>query len=166
MLKGRRGSEDIKIDKIIFSSPDKIAFVNKVEQELLKDTNTDYLDFSLLMGLYFEKFNLYNYVYIKPDVRKIIVNSKPDRKYTNYSKIAEYFYSKYGIKGEVLSSIICKMLFCVDNDNDYELLYNNDVTRDLGLILMGVSLKKEFNSCFNAIDYFYEVNDSCKLKIN
>ena len=45
-------------------------------------------------------------------------------------------------------------------------LYNNDVTRDLGLILMGVSLKKEFNSCFNAIDYFYEVNDSCKLKIN
>ena len=172
MLKGRTSSQDISISKIIFKSSGFDDFVNTIKDKLCEDTNTDYLHFSLIMGLYFGYFNLYNYLYIKPNVRKKIIDSNPNRHDTmnfiikHYSYFLDYFYKKYGISDDVLKGIISRMFFCVDNENDYELLYNNYVTRDVGLILMGNSLSNEFTSCCDAINRFYEENDNCKLKIN
>ena len=172
MLTGRSGVNDIKIGKLISTSKDNEELRNNVCNELLKETNTDYLHFSLIMGLYFGCFNLYNYLYIKPSVRKKIVESNPNRKDTmnfiilHYSSILEYFHDKYGIDDYTLKSIISRMLFCIDNEDIYTSLYNNYVTREIGLILMGVSLSDKFTSCSDAINSFYEKNEDCKLKTN
>jgi len=172
MLRGRTGNADIKIGKLISKSSSCSDFVYNVKNELIKETNTDYLHFSLIMGLYFGYFNLYNYLYIKPSVRKKIVESEPSRRKTmnfivkHYSYLLKYFHNKYGIEDDLLKNIISKMLFMIDNDNDHEVLYNNYVTKDIGLILMGISLSGEFTSCEDAINVFYKENDDCKLKIN
>ena len=172
MLIGRSGANDIKIGKLISKSNDYDSFRDNVISELINDTNTDYLHFSLIMGLYFGCFNLYNYLYIRPNVRKKIVESNPNRKdtmnflITHYSYILKYFYDKYGINDNTLKSIISRMLFRIDNEDDYTGLYNNYVTREIGLILMGASLTDKFTCCSDAINCFYEENEDCKLKIN
>ena len=172
MLKGRTGTIDINISKIIFNCCDHVTFLNTIKDRLNENINTDYLHFSLIMGLYFGCFNLYNYLYISPDVRKKIVLSNPNRTDTinfivsHYGYIFNYFHSKYGIDDNTLKSIISRMMFCIDNEDDYSFLYNNYVTREIGVILMGVSLSNDFTCCSDAINKFYEENDKCKLKIN
>lgn len=167
---GRSADSGIKLGKIIRNCSTKDNFRKKVISLLKSNVNTDYLHFSLIMGLYFGCFNLYNYLYIVPKVRNNIILTKPSRGKTlnflinNYSSIFNYFNKKYGIDDNTLRRIISKMFFIVDTEDDYISIYNNYVCRDLGIILMGTSLFGEFVSCEYAIDYFYEENDNLKLK--
>lgn len=170
LLVGRSADSGIKIGKTIKSSSSKDEFRENVISLLKSDVNTDYLHFSLIMGLYFGCFNLYNYLYVVPGVRNKIILSNPNRHDTmnflinNYSSIFSYFNKKYDIDDVSLRNIISKMFFITDTEDDYVLLYNNDICRDLGIILMGTSLFGEFVSCEYAIDYFDEENDNLKLK--
>ena len=171
ILSGRCCDYGIKIGKVIKNSSSKDEFRNRVISLLNNKVNTDYLHFSLIMGLYFGCFNLYNYLYIKPDVRSEIIDNIPNRKDTmnflvnNYRFMFSYFNKKYGIDDITLRSTISKMFFIADSEDAYIYLYNNDISRDLGIILMGTSLFGEFISCEHAIDYFYEKNDNYKCKI-
>lgn len=167
---GRSADSGIRLGKTIRNSASKSELRDNVITLLKSDTNTDYLHFSLIMGLYFGCFNLYNYLYIVPDVRKRIISTNPNRRNTldflikNYSVLFHYFNKKYGIDDNTLRSIISKMFFIVDTEDDYISIYNNYICRDVGIILMGTSLFGEFVSCEYAIDYFCEENDNLKLK--
>lgn len=172
MLSGRLASDGINIVKLISSSTSPEDFRRRVIESLDDDRNTDYLHFSLIMGLYFGCFNLYNYMYICPDDRKKIVGSSPSRSDTMYfikkywNVLCEYFSDKYGIKPDELKKIISQMLFIVDSDDVKVKFYNNDIVKDIGKILMGVSLSNEFIGCREAIEFFDESNKNNIRKIN
>ena len=167
LLTGRRASDGINISKLIHDSSSRDDFKDKVVCEVSRDDNTDFLHFSLIMGLYFGCFNLYNYLYVSPQVRKKIVWGNIDRNDTvnfiikNYSSLLEYFQAVYGIDDEFLRATLSKVMLLNDEDMS---LYNSDVVRDLGKILMGRTLKGEYSNCYDAIAVFDEENKSVKAK--
>ena len=167
----RTASDGINIGKIVNECKTKKDLYNKVCDELIKETNTDYLHFSLIMGLYFGCYNLYNYLYVSDNMRKRIVESNPNRNDTlnflikNYSKILKHCSSVYGVSDEELKCIITKMLFVVPSDED-NYLYNSNVVRDIGKILIMHSLFDEIDNCTGAVLFFDELNESGKSKNN
>ena len=170
MLYGRIASDGIDICKLIKNSNSSSELYKNVCSEIDDDKNTDYLHFSLIMGLYFGCFNLYNYLYITNGVRKRIVECKPNRRDTmnfiirNYSKLFKYFSLVYGINDNEFKNILSKMLFLVKQDDD-NYLYNSDIVKDFGKILIANSIFDDFNDCFESIVLFDELNEFGKSKI-
>lgn len=148
MLKGRIARDGISIIKLLRVSKDKMQFDDLVRSELISERNTDFHDFSLLMGQFFGIYNLYSYEFVDKSIKTKIVSSNVDRKYTNmifdkYSdKIFEYVSINHNISHDDYINLIVKMFKIID---DYS-IYNSDVVKDIGKILIG--------NCLYAIDYF------------
>lgn len=170
MLMGRRGDGCINIYKLINNSSNISDFRNRVISDLDDDRNTDYLHLSLIMGLYFGCFNIYNYMYIKPKVRKKILESNPNREDTrefmdnHISDIIRYFKEEYNIDEDYVVKVIEEMFRVCDDDFIHRNLYNNVVVKDICMILMGRSLDKKFINCRQAIDIFLENTLKNKIK--
>lgn len=176
LIRGRVAEDGISIPKLLRYSHSKANFDILVRDELTYDRNTDFYDFSLLMGQIFGVYNLYSYQYVKRDVRCDIVNSKVDSKYTNRifdkygDKIFEYVSSTYNISNDEYISLIVKMFKVID---DYS-IYNNDIVKDIGKILLGNILYgidyfggnyDYLINCEDAIDYFDKCNSINKRNI-
>ena len=161
VLFGRRYDDGIHLEKIISQSFDYDQFVNNVSHELIRSKNTDYLHFSLIMGLYFDCFHLYNFMYISPEVLKDVVPTISGgidtmRFLKNHEyEIFSYLEEKYGISYEKYTYLINKLFDVSEYDQSF---YNSNIVRDIGMILMGNSLGKHFYSCQDAIDLFNKRN--------
>ena len=159
LIRGRVASDGISIPKLLKYSNKKVEFDTLVKQELTSDRKTDFYDFSLLMGQFFGVYNLYSYQYIDRDSRNKLVNSKVDKEYTKKifdkynDKIFDYISIVHNISYSKYSDLIDKMFRVV---NDYS-IYNNDVVKDIGKILIGNRLY--------GIDYFDE-NSECLIDCN
>ena len=148
LVRGRVASDGISIPKLLKYSNKKVEFDTLVKQELTSDRKTDFYDFSLLMGQFFGIYNLYSYEFVDKSIKTKIVSSNVDSKYTNmifdkYSdKIFEYVSINHNISHDDYINLIVKMFKVVE---DYS-IYNSDVVKDIGKILIG--------NCLYAIDYF------------
>ena len=171
MLRGRNSSDGISIIKLLRASKNKIQFDDLVKSELLKDRNTDFYDFSLLMGQFFGVYNLYSYEFVDKESRTKIVSSNISSEYTNMffdkynDKVFEYISYNHSISHDDYINLIGKMFMVV---NDYS-IYNNSVVKDIGKILMGNYLYamdyfdgnfENLIDCNEAINYF----DNCNKK--
>lgn len=176
MVRKKRGENSISICTLLRFCNDKIGFDTLVRQELDSDRKTDFYDFSLLMGQFFGVYNLYSYVYVDREIRRKIMSFNHDFHNTknllekNKNKIFEYLSSKYDLTLLEYESIINKMFTIV---NDFS-IYNNDIVREVGKILMGSCLYAYdyFNgdnsfliNCGDAVNYFDECNEE-KIKGN
>lgn len=154
--------DGINIIKLVNKSQDYINLKDLIIVDLLGPRENDYLIFSLLFGLYFDVFNLYNYIYVSPEVRRDIAITDPNSSYTknifkeNDSDIFSYFKEKYGLDREDYDRLV-KSLFEVNSQES--ILYNSPIIVDMGKILMGSTLQGSFSSCSELIELFDRKNE-------
>ena len=164
MITGRRSDDGLNVIKMMKKCETKEEFRKKVMLSLMDERNTDYLHMSLISGLFFGCFNLYNYVNILPRVRKEIVRTNPNKEDTfsfvrnNLDKISSYFKEKYGIDEDSVVRIISSMFTVTNNKSEQTLMYNNDIVMDMNMILMGRALSNDVLSFDEAIDTFLKEN--------
>lgn len=160
--------DGINLIKMVNDSDNYDNLKDSIIVDLLGPRENDYLIFSLLFGLYFDTFNLYNYKYINPEVRRDIAITEPNCFSTK--KIIEdndfalflYFEEKYGIVREEYDLLI-KSLFDINiGDSSY---YNSRIVEDLGKILMGFTLNGSFTTCEELIDLFDRKNENNLKKL-
>ncbi len=168
LLMERKEKDAISIAKLVEKSKDFENLKENIREELLNDKETDYFHFSLLFGLYFDVFNSYPYLYISPEVRKIILKKEIKNSITrdflskNQSLLEKYFSEQYGIDSDFYHSIV-DSLFQVNHQNS--ILYHPDIIMDIGKILMGYSLSDSFFGCKEAINSFEDKNNNTVEKI-
>lgn len=176
-LTGRRSSDGIKIEKLLVAADgDFLEYQQLIKDELNRYHETDFLDFSLLMGKFFGVYNLYNYVDITQDNRrKLNNNPKVSRQKTlelikkNCLDIYDYLFEKFLLSKEEFINLVGS-LFEVRNDNS---LYNDEVVREIAYILMGNylfleehSLKNHFPGSAFCVQYFKRHNkDDKKIRV-
>lgn len=154
--------DGINIIKLVNRSQDYSYLKDSIIVDLLGPRENDYLIFSLLFGLYFDVFNLYNYIYVSPEVRRDIAITDPNSSYTknifkeNDSDIFSYFKEKYGLDREDYDRLV-KSLFEVNSQES--ILYNSPIIVDMGKILMGSTLQGSFSSCSELIELFDRKNE-------
>lgn len=168
-LTGRRSSDGIKIEELLVNANgDFSKYQELVRKRLSKYYNTDFLDFSLLMGNFFGVYNLYCYDFINQDIRyRLINNENISRQATlnfikkNCRDIYNHLFMNFGIDEEEFIKITSS-LFEVNNDNS---LYNDAVVREIAYILMGNylfleehSLKSAFIGSDWCVEYFKREN--------
>lgn len=141
LLEGNAMKYGLPIHKLITSNLSCEAFDRKVRTTLYGSNNTDFYDFSLLMGLYFGTYNAYGYLFISNDVKKEVIEVNPNRVDTKrfikqyHRAIYEYFSNFYGFTNSQIDKFI-GMMGEVVTDNQ---LYNKPCIQDMGKILIGVS---------------------------
>ena len=171
MLMGRRNNYGINLFKMIRNCSSDLEFRSEVISNLSDDINTDYLHLSLIMGLYFGCFNLYDYMYLNPSIRYKIINSNPNKKDTlnyfenNKEEIFNYFKDEYNIDKEYILYIINKMFEVCEEDDIHLSLYNNEIVKNIFMILMGRSLSSKDVSCRQAIDVFLKNTSKEVIKV-
>lgn len=160
--------DGINIIKLVRESQNYDFLKDSIIVDLLGPRENDYLIFSLLFGLYFDTFNLYNYRYINPEVRRDIAITEPNRVSTkkiiedNDLELFLYFQEKYGIGREEYDLLI-KYLFDISiHDSIY---YNNSIIVDFSKILMGFTLNGSFTTCQELIDLFDRKNENNYKKL-
>ena len=84
-----RSDDGINIIKMVNDSYDYDYLKDSIIVDLLGPRENDYLIFSLLFGLYFDVFNLYNYMYIEPEVRREIVSKEIN------ANLTKEFFKRY-----------------------------------------------------------------------
>jgi hypothetical protein len=172
MLTGSKSEDSIRMEKLLLEAKSTNTFIDSiVRNKLNEDYNVDFLDLSLISGLYLGVYNIYCYKYIKKDVRKTLSNSNIERDKSlkflenNSREIYKYLNEKYEIDEELFTDIISK-LFVLRQDYS---LYNNEVVFDILFLLMGKTLydenfkSDEFISCEKYLDYFKEENEKSYL---
>lgn len=175
LLTGGRADNSIKIEKLFLEAKSNNEnFDNIVRETIGNNYNTDFLDFSLVTGLYFGVYNLYCYSKISYDVRDKIVKASINKDKSleflkNNSRIIyNYINEKYGISEDEFSTIISQ-LFVIRDDNS---LYNNGIVRDIVFIMIGNTLycedfkSNEFIGCSECINYFRQENDQIVSRIH
>lgn len=172
LLIGGTGEKTINIINYMReSNGDFSRYQELISYKLQEFYNTDFLDFTLLMGKMFGVYNLYCYFPIKYEVRKQISNSiviTPLETYdiikNNFRSIYYHFNKIFSIDEEEFSFLISSMFEVQD---DYK-IYNNDIVKELGFMLMGYYLmiynltEKDYITPIECIEYFHKINDSNK----
>lgn len=176
LLTGRRAENGIKIEKLLEESHgDFQKYQNIIREKLSEDYQLDFLDFSLLMGCFFDVYNIYCFIFVSENIRKrIACNKNINLSNTlslfefNYSNIYCFFSSKYNISQDDFNKLVSN-LFIVRDDFS---LYNNDIIKDIGMMLIGnylcledYELNHGFIGVQQGIDYFMEKNSKLNNKL-
>lgn len=158
--------DGINIIKMVNKSRDYNYLKDTIIVDLLGPRENDFQIFNLLIGLYFDVFNLYSYMYVDPDVRREVAVSDIDKDKTldffnsHDRELFLYFEEKYGIDIEMFKKIKNALFSINDNDN---YLYNSPIIYDIGKILMGYTLSGKFLGCQELIDFF-DTKNAIKYK--
>lgn len=176
-LDRRLSVHEIDILKLIRKSNTKGEFRKNIKKSLYHSSQTNFYDFSLMMGLQFGVFNFYCYQTIDKSIKKKFVLCNPNPKeslllFQNYGdSMVSYLTNKYGIEEKEIYFIVKKM-FHLNEDNPY---YHDIVVEDIGemvisyfLYFSGKSMKNNpyvinhFFESGRAFSYFQECNHSVK----
>lgn len=170
MIIGRTGENGISILDMVKKSNSRKEFSLAVKMELQLYRNTDFYHYSLLMGQFFGVYNIYNYMFIAPNVRNELIISQPNVNKTveffnmNNVEIFSYINKKYGLGQSEYVDLVNNMFSL---NNDYS-VYNNAIINDIGMILMGNQLfradtnSRTFLGCRGCINYFNRKNEEKK----
>lgn len=159
--------DGINIIKMVNDSYDYDYLKDSIIVDLLGPRENDYLIFSLLFGLYFDVFNLYNYMYIEPEVRREIVSKEINANLTKEffkryeSQLLSYFEEVHGIDSETYHKMINLLFEIREFDSQY---YNNPIIVDISKILMGYTLSGKFIGCSELIELFDRENEINRKK--
>jgi len=127
------------------------------------------------MGCFFDVYNIYCFIFVSENIRKrIACNKNINLSNTlslfefNYSNIYCFFSSKYNISQDDFNKLVSN-LFIVRDDFS---LYNNDIIKDIGMMLIGnylcledYELNHGFIGVQQGIDYFMEKNSKLNNKL-
>lgn len=170
LLRGRRAADSINIVKLIENSDNFNDLKNNVAIELYNSTQVDFLHFTLILGLFFDCFNKYDYHQkIDLEVIKKIVESKPNSTKTleflgEYEEdLYKYLASRNQLDYETYQNIL-RSMFVINNDYYFK-LYNSDIVWEIGKVIMGYTLNPNINSCEEAVIEFENQNEPKKEKI-
>lgn len=128
----------IQLDDMALKVTSKEGLRRKVCVSLYYREKPDFYDFSLIMGLFFDTFNIYSYQGLTEDMKKELIsldlNSKTTRNFLNEysSSLIDYFQKTYDINADFYQKEVDKMFTVVDDES----LYGNVVCNDLGKILI------------------------------
>lgn len=172
-LKGRRSVDGIKIEELLSAAHGNfLKYQELIGKELNQSYKVDFLDFSLLMGIFFGVYNYYCFEYINKDVRKILINNvNISRTKTlefiknNCQDIYNYLYEKFCIDKDYFIKIVGSLFKLHDDDS----LYNDEVVKEIAYILMGNylylednSLQEIFRGSAFCVQYFEKKNNNDK----
>ena len=169
MLVGGRGADNIKIEKFLIASQGDFSnYQELIKNKLSEDYKLDFLDYSLLMGKFFEVYNLYCFIFINKEIRKKIINSNLITKENtinilklNVANIYQHMFKKIKVDFESFKAFLSS-LFIVKDDFS---MYNNQMFNELSYILIGNYLFLEeyglgngFIGSEESIDFFNKMN--------
>ncbi len=177
LLLDAKATKELNLIEIIKCSDNKCNFDKEVMKALLCE-ESNFLDFSLIMGLFFGVYNQYQYEYINYEVKKKIVDNKPNSEQIkevvkhNIEKIYMYLAEKYNIDKKTFDEIIFKMFVVEDVDEDT--LYERKIANVIGKIILGnylylleISIKNStfLVDCEDAINFIDKLNKKSSKKI-
>lgn len=169
MLVGGRGADNIKIEKFLIASQGDFSnYQELIKNKLSEDYKLDFLDYSLLMGKFFEVYNLYCFIFINKEIRKKIINSNLITKENtinilklNVANIYQHMFKKFKVDFASFK-VFLSSLFIVKDDFS---MYNNQMFNELSYILIGNYLFLEeyglgngFIGSEESIDFFNKMN--------
>ena len=133
----------ININKVLKQAKNKREFDNLIAYELFNNiSESEFYDFSLLMGLNLGVYNCYGYLYVSSELKERVLRSNPNVDETlfiinNYKKDLDIlFKKKYNLSSDDLTTIINKMLQ-IDRNNS---LYNNEIIFDVCKTILGIRM--------------------------
>lgn len=169
MLVGGRGDDNIKIEKFLIASQGDFSnYQELIKNKLSEDYKLEFLDYSLLMGKFFEVYNLYCFIFINKEIRKKIINSNLITKENtinilklNIANIYQHMLQKFRIDFESFKAFLSSLFIVKDNFS----MYNNQMFNELSYILIGNYLFLEeyglgngFIGSEESIDFFNKMN--------
>lgn len=136
------GADDNMNLKTIVKFSETKEILDKQIKTILINPESNFLDFSLIMGLFFGVYNQYQYEYIDFEIKSKIVKNAPNCEQIketvehNKNKIFEFLVKYYKIDRKTFEDTISRMFILEDENSEYS-LYEEGFANIIGKIILG-----------------------------
>lgn len=155
LLYHKQPNDCLQIHKIITKSPSKNILNRRVSSYLYYHEDSDFYDFSLVMGKITGVYNLWCYQFLPYEVKQKIASMNIDPFLVqsflskHYNAIVKYLQETYQVSIEQIQHDIDMMFNIIDDES----IYKSYICRDIGKILVVSAVSFKSMECPYFSDY-------------